>query len=72
MGSFKGVVGKGIDFLSSNPKMKFPRGGRGMGSFTTMLWKRGSLHKKMVMFISSLAKDYLFVFLHEVFPKMNT
>jgi hypothetical protein len=43
-----------------------------MGSFTTMLWKRGSLHKKMVMFISSLAKDYLFVFLHEVFPKMNT
>ncbi len=40
MGSFKGVVGKGIiDLLSSNPKMNFLyEEGRGMGSFKEGPW----------------------------------
>jgi hypothetical protein len=44
VGPFKGVVLKGMDFLSSNPKMNFLLGGRGMGSFTTRFVEKGIIN----------------------------
>ncbi len=80
VGCFKGVVGKGIDFLSSNPNTNFleeegardpsqPGCGKGDHYIRKCSLPLTKEKKKKVMFISSLAKDYCSSFYMKLFSQ---